>query len=157
MVQSTETDVCLACTLWHCQRFPEQGSIAVGVNSDDEAVVASDHLAWCMTFCIVCPAFASQQEQKKPSSAPPMCHTLEITRCTMSHAADMGIQRLAHTRQNLVKQDKIVHLQLTIAPQWHPVWLAEALTRRRKVSLMLIPACTACVCNWGSWNALLPR
>ena len=141
----------LACTLWHCQLFVHQGSIIVGVKWDDEDVVATDHLVWCVAFCAKCPAFASQCKQKKPSSAPPMCHTLQ-----MSHAADTQ-----QTSNGWFTQDKIQsnETQLSICylmhtPQhWqHPMWATEALTERRKVSLVLFPVCTA---NWGSWNASL--
>jgi len=82
----------------------------VGVKSDNKAVTATDYLVWCMAFCVNCPVFASQCEQKKPLSAPPMCYMLEIARCRMLHAADIGIQPLVHTRQNPVKQDRIIHL-----------------------------------------------
>ena len=38
------------------------------------------------------------------------------------HAADIDIQRLAHTRQNPVKQDRILSIYtLTYTPQWHPM------------------------------------
>jgi len=67
----------LACTLWHCQLLIQLGSITVGVKLDNEAATAADCLVWCIAFCVICPAFASQFEQKKPSSAPPMCHTLQ--------------------------------------------------------------------------------
>jgi len=105
----------------------------VGVKLDNEAVIATEYLVWCMVFCMFCPAFASQYEQKKPLSAPPMCYTLEITRCVMFYTADIGIQRLVHTRQNPVKQDRIIHVHSnthsTIAP-----YVANRSTNRKKKS-----------------------
>lgn len=105
----------------------------MGIKLDNEAVIATDYLVWCMTFCVNCLAFASQYKQKKPSSAPPMCYTLEITRCIMLHAADIGIQRLAHTRQNPVKQDRIIHLHSNIHSTMAP-YVANRSTNRKKKS-----------------------
>jgi len=107
----------------------------VGVILDNEAVIATDYLVWCMAFCMNSPAFASQYEQKKPSSAPTMCYTLEITRCVlvMLHAAGIGIQRLVRTRQNPVKQDRIIHLHSNMYSTMAP-YLANRSTNRRKKS-----------------------
>jgi len=105
----------------------------VGIKLDNEAVIDTDCLVWCMVFCMNCPAFASQYEQKKPSSAPPMCCTLEITRCTMLHAADIGIQRLVHKRQNPVKQDRIIHLHSNMYSTMAP-YVANRSTNRKKKS-----------------------
>jgi len=104
----------------------------VGVKLDNEAVIDTDHLVWCMVFCVNCPAFASQYKQKKPSSAPLMRHTLEITRCIMLHTADIDIQRLAHTRQNPVKKDRITHLHSNIYTTMAPYLVNRSTNRRKK-------------------------
>jgi len=112
----------------------------VGVKLDNEAVIDADYLVWCMVFCVNCPAFASQYKQKKPSSAPPMCYTLEIIRCIMLHAADIGIQRLAHTKQNPVKQDRIIHLHSNIYSTMAPYVANRSANRKKKSRSYVDPA-----------------
>jgi len=107
----------------------------VGVKLDNEAVVSSDYLVWCMAFCVVCPAFASQQEQKNPLLAPPMCCTLE-----MLHAADIaGIQRLVHTRQNPVKQDRIIQLHSNTHSTMAPCVANRSTNRSKKSRSYVVP------------------
>ena len=66
----------------------------------------------------VCPLIQTKEALLSPSN---VLHAGDYrTRCGMLHAADIDIQRLTHTRQNPVKQDKIIHLQLIDTPQWHP-------------------------------------
>ena len=64
----------------------------------------------------VCPLIQTKEALLSPSN---VLHAGDYT-LQHVHAADIDIQRLAHTRQNPVKQDKIIHLQLIDTPQWHP-------------------------------------
>jgi len=79
----------------------------------------------------VCLPTGAKEALASPSN---VLHAGDCTLQTgMSHAADIGIQRLLHTRQNPVKQDKIVHLRSNMHSTMTPC-VADRSTNRKKKS-----------------------
>jgi len=74
----------------------------------------------------------------------------------MLHAADIGIQRLVHTMQNPVKQDKIVHLRSDMCSTMAPCAADRSTDRKKKSQSHVDPGVHHMCLQLGIMERLAP-